>query len=346
MTRTRICTGPGPCSEPLVEFSGCVETDCPKPVFWSEWTKFDDCTKSCAGGTQQRSRFCSGKPYESAADLRPGTECGGKSANSEQFQSQPCNTGPCQRLVNPECSCPDGEIKCRSVFCPKNHWCAQTNWINETEAEFDCFEYKQLDCLSWGDPHIVTFDNAKVDVYGEAQYVLSERNGTSLLPYYKVLLNTRKSGRVAYNDEVYFTCETRTGGLIEFETHSYKDEQNIYFNDQWIKLLPQSNADFSFEKRGRWVYIRCWSGVEIWHKGRTYKVSIPAYYREEIQGLCQDCNFDLNNDYKKKDGALLPVPDQRGYRLSWQEKEVAESWITGSAGLRGCLPYIAMDYYI
>lgn len=58
LTRTRICTGAGSCSEPLVEYSECVEPDCPKPVYWSEWSDFDDCTKSCGAGTRSRSRMC------------------------------------------------------------------------------------------------------------------------------------------------------------------------------------------------------------------------------------------------------------------------------------------------
>ena len=41
-------------------------------------------------------------------------------------------------------------------------------------------------CYGWGDPHIVTYDNAKNDVYGIAQYTMSESNGTDLIPPFKL----------------------------------------------------------------------------------------------------------------------------------------------------------------
>ena len=33
-------------------------------------------------------------------------------------------------------------------------------------------------CMAWGDPHIVTFDGAKIDVYGVGEYVFTQFNKT------------------------------------------------------------------------------------------------------------------------------------------------------------------------
>ena len=56
-------------------------------------------------------------------------------------------------------------------------------------SEFRCQHKNCNECLGWGDPHIVTFDNAKNDVYGIAQYTMSESNGTQQIPPYKFKVN-------------------------------------------------------------------------------------------------------------------------------------------------------------
>ena len=56
-------------------------------------------------------------------------------------------------------------------------------------SEFRCQHKNCNECLGWGDPHIVTFDNAKNDVYGIAQYTMSESSGTEQIPPYKFKVN-------------------------------------------------------------------------------------------------------------------------------------------------------------
>ena len=66
MSRSRTCTNPEPsfggrnCTGgyEIVQTNICFEENCPIDGGWSEWTSWSQCTASCEGGTQSRSRGC------------------------------------------------------------------------------------------------------------------------------------------------------------------------------------------------------------------------------------------------------------------------------------------------
>ena len=52
---------------------------------WGAWTAFSICTKSCDGGTQQRSRVCDS----------PATAFGGAPCSGHPIENKECNTQDC-----------------------------------------------------------------------------------------------------------------------------------------------------------------------------------------------------------------------------------------------------------
>ena len=301
------------------------------PVSWSPWTEFTECSVSCGSGIKSRTHEC----FHDHS-LLPDTRCEG--SNKE---IRVCNTDLCPR-VQTTCYCPDGQVRCRDKdWCNNKEDCELNSWFKAKTIDntYECRDRSYSVCKGWGDPHIVTFDNAKSDVYGVAQYVFAQHNGTEDgVPQFKILMNTKKLRHVSAIEYMYFTFPTRVGELIEIETDRY-GKSNIYIAGVWYQLYPQKNADFTFTKRGKALFVETWFGMKIYHKRLTYEATVPAYYQSETFGLCGNGNKDKLDDYTKKDGEVLPFPPQGGYKRTWQEYESATSWITGSAQLRGCLMY-------
>ena len=48
-----------------------------------------------------------------------------------------------------------------------------------SKNEYKCIDGFSTWCRSAGDPHIKTYDGAKIDIYGQAQYLLTASNGTA-----------------------------------------------------------------------------------------------------------------------------------------------------------------------
>ena len=336
LVRSRFCSGPGSCDGTAIETTPCDEGTCPDKIAWTKWSEFGECTVTCGSGILSRTRQC----VNDQMQLQDGTSCGDESDSNEQTNTRICNTRACATTPI-GCTCDANKVRCHHENCERHHRCELTTWFNYADPDqnsYECIHKSLLDCRAWGDPHIVTFDNAKNDVYGVAQYVLSQHDGLGQLPFFKVLMNTKKLRRVSKLEYMYLTFPTRSGGLIEIETSRYK-KANMYYNGEWIALIPQTNADFTFGKHGRWFKVTTWFGLEIYHHRATYVVRLPAFYRQQVSGLCMNCNQDKLDDYTKKDGTVLSFPSQHGYKRTAQEFESASSWIVGSVELRGCLPY-------
>ena len=115
--RTRTCTNPEPefggddCVGDSSEIQDCGTDPCPSelnviPMYylcncycfitlsscilivdgmWSEWSEFGDCSVTCGGGTQERTRTCT----------NPAPEFGGDDCVGDSLETQDCGTNPC-----------------------------------------------------------------------------------------------------------------------------------------------------------------------------------------------------------------------------------------------------------
>ena len=301
-------------------------------VMWSEWTEFSSCSVSCSGhtsGSKSRTRSCQSPDTRAFA-----TGCVG-----EDTEARACNTDLCPGQRKP-CECKNGAVRCNSD-CGRRKTCELISWFQDDEYDnkYECSHYSYTRCYAWGDPHVVTYDNAKTDVYGVAQYLLTAHDGTDKIPPFKVLMNTKQLRHVSAVEFMYFSFPTRSGEMIEFETDRYGGA-NFYMKETgWNKLYPQKNENFQYKKWGRRHWAKTWFGMEIYHDGLFYHLKTPGFYDSGTYGLCMNKNMDKTDDYAMKNGTLLPMPSQAGYKRTWQEYESATSWIVGSVDLRGCLQY-------
>ncbi|GAB1607433.1 hypothetical protein Ahia01_001026800 [Argonauta hians] len=91
--RFRTCTRPAPgnggrsCPGPTEEMSYCNLQNCPVDGFWSEWSSWSSCSKSCKGGTQERTRSCNEPKY------------GGQICLGNKIQLQKCNVKDCKKNI-------------------------------------------------------------------------------------------------------------------------------------------------------------------------------------------------------------------------------------------------------
>ncbi|XP_078378137.1 uncharacterized protein LOC144661308 isoform X1 [Oculina patagonica] len=89
--RSRTCTNPPPafggqsCPGSGDETRSCNEIPCPGGGNWADWKAWGDCSVSCGGGVQERSRTCTNPPPTFGGEPCPG--------DSEETRS--CNQEPC-----------------------------------------------------------------------------------------------------------------------------------------------------------------------------------------------------------------------------------------------------------
>ena len=119
-------------------------------------------------------------------------------------------------------------------------------------------------CFAWGDPHVVTFDNAKNDVYGIAQYTMAESSGFASIPPFKLKINTYDHPRWPHpaTEKSYFQFTMRNGQKTEIEL-TMNGESNIFIDGIWKQLYPQGNNDFKITKIGNKVEITTWYGITV-----------------------------------------------------------------------------------
>lgn len=92
-TRTRTCTAPSPgafgldCEGARMQKVDCREKPCPIDGGYTEWGGFENCDKSCGGGTRKRKRTCT-KPLP----LYGGRSCVHLGIAEETHS---CNVEPC-----------------------------------------------------------------------------------------------------------------------------------------------------------------------------------------------------------------------------------------------------------
>ena len=89
--RFRTCSNPSPqhggqnCSGNSSDVRYCKFDPCPVHANWTAWSKWSDCSKTCAHGTRSRNRTCS-SPYP---------QFGGRNCSGQNTETQLCNAVPC-----------------------------------------------------------------------------------------------------------------------------------------------------------------------------------------------------------------------------------------------------------
>nr|XP_035962212.1 hemicentin-1 isoform X2 [Halichoerus grypus] len=89
--RSRLCNNPSPanggkpCQGSDSEMRNCQRKLCPVDGSWSEWSPWEECTRSCGRGNRTRTRTCN----------NPSTQYGGRPCEGNAIEIIMCNIRPC-----------------------------------------------------------------------------------------------------------------------------------------------------------------------------------------------------------------------------------------------------------
>jgi len=90
-SRSRVCDDPEPafggtsCPGLATEQEPCNTQPCPVHGNWGSWSNYSECSETCGGGVQNRSRDCDDPKPINGGDICPGNDS----------ETQNCNTDPC-----------------------------------------------------------------------------------------------------------------------------------------------------------------------------------------------------------------------------------------------------------
>ncbi|XP_043342030.1 hemicentin-1 isoform X3 [Cervus canadensis] len=89
--RSRLCNNPSPanggkpCQGSDSEMQNCQQKPCPVDGNWSEWSSWEECTRSCGRGNRTRTRTCN----------NPSVQHGGRPCEGIAVETIMCNIRPC-----------------------------------------------------------------------------------------------------------------------------------------------------------------------------------------------------------------------------------------------------------
>ena len=310
----------------FLQNGNCVpEKECNVVDEWTLWSHWSTCSVSCAGGTKRRVRACRGE------------DCDGDS-----FETAVCDTQDCPPDPNDmrNCKCPKGSFTCAHKNCGTGDQCEAI----DLDGNFRCRPLTDGVCRSWGDPHITTFDNALIDVYGIATYLMAE---SVLRPgWFRVFMKTRACGSVSCIDTMYFVFPTQSlqnAIVMAIDRFANVEMITVPGNVPWMAgfnyppvmaapispPVPSSVASFTLSTiTTHHVKVVTWFGVELTVEHQhVAQLKVPALYQNHCRGLCGDFNFVLNDDYKTRGGHVLEYTPAAGYIRTDNEWTVAKSWI-------------------
>ena len=191
----------------------CVFEEVDEFLSWSDWS---DCSVSCGDGVISRTRICDGD------------NCAG---NHEE--TIVCNTHLCKIPMEEfsDCTCPNGSWGCASDACDKSERCERASYAH---ALYKCVPKVLGQCKAWGDPHMISFDQQLIDVYGVGMYVFTTSETIpQVLPFFKVLIDTTAAGQFSVVKDTFISFYSFDGSseglkkLIFCTVCVFKCEQNL-----------------------------------------------------------------------------------------------------------------------
>ena len=226
-----------------------------------------------------------------------------------------------------------------SKDCPRKTICQR---IGFQDTAMHCIPEAIGRCVSWGDPHIITYDGASIDVYGRATYTLTQPNWKKFQSgkvdnvQWSIIMETAPYGRVAVGKRYELNVRKyRTD--TEFDSYKistyYNGKTEYEFDIEGVKSWKEFEKYINLRKHGKQLTYETDFGLRLRHKGYYFAVNVPLAYKENnIEGLCCGFDFDKTNDLQERDGTVHPF-EQRGYRETNSEFLTAKSWmIEGDEG--------------
>ncbi|XP_075697037.1 IgGFc-binding protein-like [Rhinoderma darwinii] len=254
------------------------------------------CIKSFTEGC-----YCDDGFVRSGEDCVPIAECGCVFEDLYYKLGQEFFT---DNLCHKKCTCGNNGITtCQDHTCGANDECKVVDGVLGCHAK----EFGQ--CIAWGDPHYITFDNHYYDMQGTCLYTLVRVNTSQVL--FDVKVENEPYGNVAVTKSVMVTVGNHIIHLGRDRTWS------IEVNGEKYNIPCRSpKQECWINQEGNNVIIQTIYGFKVLFDQQYYvSVWVPSSYAGLTQGLCGNYNKDSRDDYRLPNGTL--VTDSTLFAQSW-----------------------------
>ncbi|XP_077341251.1 IgGFc-binding protein-like [Lithobates pipiens] len=214
-----------------------------------------------------------------------------------------------------KCSCPSAgsSLICNSASCPPKKYCGITNGVP------GCFDLTFGNCLTWGDPHYVTFDKEVHDFMGICTYTLSKlcTNATSLQYFNIEAKNEHRYGisTVSLIQKVMVDVYDHTITIVK------NNPSRVMVDGIWTNLpVILVNGSLTVKQSGRYVIVETDFHLTVsYDTDHTVDVNVPTNYFNQTCGMCGNFNGMQQDDYLMPNGQLAQNTNQLGD--SWKVED-------------------------
>ena len=95
-------------------------------------------------------------------------------------------------------------------------------------------------------------------------------------------------------------------------------------------VLDEENESYILRKHPNRIELTTWFGLEFSQSGMTVKIRLPEGYGNFTEGLCADGNGDPTDDYRLRNGTVLPYDQPDGFGRSDSEYKCAQDQVLSS----------------
>nr|XP_006815682.1 PREDICTED: zonadhesin-like [Saccoglossus kowalevskii] len=174
-------------------------------------------------------------------------------------------------------------------------------------------------CMVSGDPHYMTCDGKKHDFQGNCTYITFLDNLHPDQPYFKVMAKNsydpKKKKMVTLQEHI--TVEIFHPSFTQSYTFSFSRDNVVHLNG--VNVSPPSNPEegILLTSVGKKIMLQTVFGFWMtWDFVSRTEMRAPPEYRNNIGGMCGNCDGNPDNDYFAPDGSLTSTSNM--YGNSWK----------------------------
>ncbi|KAM4016701.1 IgGFc-binding protein-like isoform 2-T2 [Anomaloglossus baeobatrachus] len=235
--------------------------------------------------------YCDNGYIRSGQDCVPGSECGCVFENAYYKLGQEFFIDD---LCQKKCTCEsNGVTTCHDHSCGANEECKTRDGILGCQAK----EHGQ--CIAWGDPHYITFDNVYYDMQGTCRYTLVRVTHSQRI--FEVTVENEPYGNVAVTKSVRVTIGNHVIHLERGRTWVIEINREHYH----IPFTSQ-NQDYSINEEGNNVIVQTRDDFTVLFDRQYFvSVSVPSSFAGHTEGLCGNYNKNSGDDLRLPNGTIV-----------------------------------------
>uniref|UniRef100_A0A8C4XFL6 Si:dkey-65b12.6 n=1 Tax=Erpetoichthys calabaricus TaxID=27687 RepID=A0A8C4XFL6_ERPCA len=207
------------------------------------------------------------------------------------------------------CNSTTGDVTCVPYKCKTSEICDFLNGVRT------CLTAVYSTCVTYGNPHYVTFDGKAYDFHGTCVYQFSKLiSNDSSLTFFDVQIQNENHGK--NNSRTYTTLALIT--ILNNEIVIRKDSPgNVLVNNITVTLpFYIQGKKISIFKSGLFAVIQTTFGLRVTFNWENYiAITLPSSYSGTVGGLCGNLNGNRDDDLMTRNNLQMNNPADFG--RSW-----------------------------